>query len=115
MPAPSDDFAVPAGATPVTEQLQCRTSELTGNPVVGEIRGPWRTSPGNPLPWMAYCRGPNGWIPNHAKSAVLAIAGARKTAEMVSATGEAAPDPDTFRQTQHQDEEDAIYNAEQHG
>lgn len=46
-------------------------------PEVGEVRGPWCTSPGNPLPWMAYCYGANGWIPFHAKSGEQALSDAR--------------------------------------
>lgn len=37
-------------------------------PELGEVRGPWRTSPGNHLPWMAYCYGANGWVPFHSKT-----------------------------------------------
>lgn len=53
--------------------------------VVGEVRGPWRSSPGNPIPWSAACYGPSGWVFNHAKSAELAIAGARLTAQAFAA------------------------------
>lgn len=49
-------------------------------PVIGEVRGPWKSSPGNPQPWQAACRGPNGWIYTHAQTPALALEGARADA-----------------------------------
>lgn len=46
-------------------------------PVVGEVRGPIRTSPGNALPWLAYCYGPGGWVPFHAKTGAEALKAAQ--------------------------------------
>lgn len=57
---------------------------------VGEVRGPWHSSPGSKLPWQAACYGPNGWIFNHAKSADLALDGARRTAEQLATERRAA-------------------------
>ncbi len=30
-------------------------------PPVGTVRGPWKSSPGNPYPWQAAYRTANGW------------------------------------------------------
>jgi hypothetical protein len=45
---------------------------------VGTVRGPWKTSPGNSFPYMAYCLGPGGWVPFHAKTGLKALNDAKE-------------------------------------
>lgn len=46
-------------------------------PVIGEVRGPWRSSPGNPMPWQAARYGAKGWIYFHTKTAQEAMRAAK--------------------------------------
>ena len=39
----------------------------------GEVRGPWRSSPGNPWPWQAAYYTGNGWVYSHAMTAAKAL------------------------------------------
>lgn len=43
---------------------------------VGEMRGPWRGSPGSPWPWQYAVYGPDGWIYSHGKTQAKAREGA---------------------------------------
>lgn len=54
-------------------------------PKAGDVRGPWRTSPGNALPWMAYGHSGNGWVPFHAKTGAEALKAAKDYAAKLTA------------------------------
>ena len=45
------------------------TRSLDPNPPIGTVRGPYHSSPGNPLAYQAYVRGPGGWVPFMATTA----------------------------------------------
>lgn len=56
--------ALAVGIEHYTDQHGSRV-DFTPATKVGEIRGPFRTSKGNPMPFMCYVRGDNGWIYFH--------------------------------------------------
>lgn len=47
-------------------------------PTIGEVRGPLKSSPGNPMPWQAAKRGANGWLYFFGKTAQEALDAANK-------------------------------------
>jgi hypothetical protein len=52
-------------------------------PTIGEVRGPWRSSPGNPKPWQAAAYVPNGWVYTFGKTGKEVLEGAHANAKRI--------------------------------
>ncbi len=49
-------------------------TEKTFKPAaLGEVRGPFKSSPGNPMPWQACYNGANGWVYFFARTPAAAL------------------------------------------
>ena len=59
------------------------TEKIFKPAALGEVRGPFKSSPGNPMHWQACYMGPNGWVYYFAMKPAEALSRAKDGASKV--------------------------------